>query len=317
MHSGKPGLALVFVLGMVAVLATLLTLVLNNSILLMRDQAWLLAQRHTSPKSPEYVDIAIATINEIASFDGGLYSPVQGWDDVREWALPAVRIPEHITISISDETSRIGLQNPTQQTLIALFESLGIDFDTRQQLADCFLDWIDADDETRLHGAEDNEYRRESPDGPRPPNRALTSFDELRDIAGFTPLFFTPEGQLTELGRRLKDSVSIHHQSPVNLNTASKTVLESLFPERSFEIETFLRERDGNTRRSISSNLTYWKSIEGIAAYLPDASPRLHGVSPRILRITIIDSSGDFPVVREFLAQPSSASSNQWTIHPL
>lgn len=313
----RSGMALVLVLGMVAILAILMTLILRDSVLLMRDQAWHYSQGRSAPKSPEYVDLAVATINEIIILDGGLHSPLQGWDDIRSWLQPEILIPEHITITLADESARIGLRNPNQETLITLFDSLGLDFDTRQRLADCLLDWIDADDETQLHGAEEAEYQRIRPEGPFPPNRPLASFDELRHIIGFTPLFFTEDGQLTDLGRRLKNAVSIHHQHPVNLNTASKTVLESLFPERSFEIDTFIRDRDGDDRRSFSSAGAYWKSRDAIASYLPDFNRRIHGTTVRMVRITITDSSGDFPVVREFLAEPAAGDSNQWAVRPI
>lgn len=313
----QPGLALVLVLGMVAILAILMTLILRDSVLLMRDQAWHFAQGRSAPQTPEYVDIALATINEITILDGGLHSPVQGWDDIRAWVQPDVLIPDHISITLTDETSRIGIQDPNQDTLITLLESLGLDFDTRQQLADCLLDWIDADDDTRLHGAEESEYQRIRPEGPYPANRPLASFDELRHVSGFTPLFFAEDGQLTDLGMRLREAVSIYHQQPVNLNTASRTVIESLFPERTFEIDTFLRDRDGDDRRSFSSAGAYWKAHDAIATYMPDLNRRAHGTTARMVRITITDSSGDFPVVREFLAEPAAGSDAQWIVTPL
>ncbi len=311
----KAGLALVIVLGMVAILAVLLTILLRDGILLMRDQAWHTAQGSAALQTPEYIDITLATLNEISTLDGGLYSPLQGWDSVRTWVQPDVEVPAHISISVIDETSRIGIRTPNQATLISLFASLGLDFDTQQRLADCLLDWIDADDDTRLLGAEEPEYARLNPQGPFPPNRPLASFNELRDVMGFTPLFFTEDGHLTDLGIRLQEAVSIHHQLPVNLNTASRTVLEALFPERSFEIDSFLRLRDGDERRSFETNGRYWKDTAAISSMLPDFNRRSHGVSTRILRIVIVDNSADFPVVREILAQP--AQNGQWTVSPL
>ena len=112
---------------------------------------------------------------------------------------------------------------------MALFDVLGFDFDERQNLADGLLDWMDEDDERRLNGFDGDDY--EDLDPPlRPMNAKIASWDEFRLIHPFNTLFWDEEGRPIPEWALFKESVSLYHSGPVNVNHASDTLL-ALFDE--------------------------------------------------------------------------------------
>lgn len=63
-----------------------------------------------------------------------------------------------IEVKITDESGKIDLNQASEELLVGLFASLGIDYDEAIGLVDKILDWKDADEEIRLAGAEDSDY---------------------------------------------------------------------------------------------------------------------------------------------------------------
>jgi hypothetical protein len=108
-------------------------------------------------------------------------------------------------------------------------ESFGLDFDQRQTLVDCLLDWIDPDDEKHLNG-------REASDGYQPPNRPLLNLDEIADVHGAAPLVEKPGW---------RENLTLLSQGPVDLASAKPEVL-ALLPWVNLPAATrFAQLRDG------------------------------------------------------------------------
>ncbi|WP_283708507.1 general secretion pathway protein GspK [Marinicella marina] len=63
-----------------------------------------------------------------------------------------------IEVKITDESGKIDLNQASEELLVGLFASLGIDYDEAIGMVDKILDWKDADEEIRLDGAEDDDY---------------------------------------------------------------------------------------------------------------------------------------------------------------
>jgi len=63
-----------------------------------------------------------------------------------------------IEIKMIDESGKIDLNQANEELLIGLFASVGVGLDEAIGLADKVMDWIDADEEVRLSGAEDGDY---------------------------------------------------------------------------------------------------------------------------------------------------------------
>ena len=100
----------------------------------------------------------------------------------RPWTFAEVPL----SISVSNEASRIDLNQADAKTLTALLMVLEVPDDAAAALADRILDWRDEDDLVGLNGAEDSDYAAEglpygAKDGP------FTSVEELRQVLGVTP----------------------------------------------------------------------------------------------------------------------------------
>jgi general secretion pathway protein K len=112
--------------------------------------------------------------------------------------------------------------SPAQQLFIRLLQALeGLEMDQFQAMAiaDSVADWIDADNEPRLNGAEDSFYVGQQP-AYRAANRTLVSPSELRAVANVTP----------ELYLALRPLVSVWPEEPaaINIHTAPLPVLRAL-----------------------------------------------------------------------------------------
>jgi general secretion pathway protein K len=88
-----------------------------------------------------------------------------------------------VLVSIRDATGLVDLNAGSGELIGALVATAGVEEDVRQAIVDAILDWRDADDLTRLSGAEDGDYAAialpwEARDG------AFASVEELRNVMG-------------------------------------------------------------------------------------------------------------------------------------
>lgn len=146
------GIALVFVLWMLA----LLTLLLGSFALIARTEA--LQARHLYDTThARYA--AEAGINQ-AAWALSLPDPAQRWlADGREYRM---RFEEaEVSLRITDESGLIDLNAAEPQTFINLFTAAGVDLVQATSIAEAIVDWRDGDDLRLQNGAEDADYRRE------------------------------------------------------------------------------------------------------------------------------------------------------------
>ncbi len=73
---------------------------------------------------------------------------------VHEFELDGAKIE----LKITDESGKIDLNQASEELLVGLFASLGVDYDESIGIVDKIMDWKDADEEIRLAGAEDDDY---------------------------------------------------------------------------------------------------------------------------------------------------------------
>jgi type II secretory pathway component PulK len=109
-------------------------------------------------------------------------------------------------------------------------ESRGIEFQDRERMVDCMLDWLDADNVKRLNGQEDTA-------GYHPPNRGqFLSVEDLAEVAGTEPL-------TSQAG--WKNDLTVYSQGPIDLASADSAVLRLLPGVGDAAIESFLQWRRG------------------------------------------------------------------------
>ncbi len=105
-----------------------------------------------------------------------------------------------VEVRITDETGLIDVNAAAQgnpDLLIRLFVSIGLSEQDAELMTAAIQDWVDADDQARVMGAEDQEYANEDlPYGPA--NAAFGTIEELQQVIGMSwALFRAVEGSLT------------------------------------------------------------------------------------------------------------------------
>ena len=135
-------------------------------------------------------------------------------EDLRAVSLPS---GSFYTVVLRDASSRLPLNDATEDEFRRLFLALGADFRSADIAAQSILDWRDPDGLHRPRGAEwDDHYRRlDPPIVPR--NAPFASVAELRSVRGMEALFPLAAEHFTTFG-----------DNRVNLNTASEPVLRAL-----------------------------------------------------------------------------------------
>lgn len=139
-----------------------------------------------------------------------------------------------LEIRVVDESGRIDLNAAQQQQLIDLFESVGVELEDAEALADAILDWRDPDDLVRPFGAEDREYEQAGYEyGSK--NAPFDTIEELQQVIGMN----------YELYRRVEPAVTVYSgRGQVNLDMAPREVLlaqPGLDPEL---VDRYLEERE-------------------------------------------------------------------------
>ena len=157
--------------------------------------------------------------------------------------LPRTKVrlgPGEFSYRITDEQSRINVNGNNPQRLEKLLLCLGIDKNKRDQIIDSILDWIDPNDEHRLHGAESDDYYLTLPTPYRARNGPIESVNELLQIKGVTPALFSAgaDGKpgLADVFTAAKTA------GQVNVNTAAPVVLCAMGASEA-EISSILQGR--------------------------------------------------------------------------
>ncbi len=160
-----------------------------------------------------------------------------------------------LSYAITDENSKIGINNAPRAVLIKALTLAGVEIgEERDTIADSILDWIDADSNHRINGAEDEHYQ-----GLNPPyrckNAPIESMDELLKVRGMTEEILFGTGEDDEDKRPgLKSLFTAYAVPAVNPNTASREVLEILYNESQLEEIFRLREEKGYYNDTVSSH---------------------------------------------------------------
>ncbi|SFR59945.1 general secretion pathway protein K [Marinobacter gudaonensis] len=151
-----------------------------------------------------------------------------------------------LIIRIEDESGKLGLNRVSQEQLKKLFVSAGAEEKQADSLADAVLDYRDADDLVRVHGAEQADYEAAGlMSGPR--NAQFLVLDELLQVYGMN----------YQLYQKVAPALSVHSQNPTpDLRLAPREVL-MMEPGVTEEfVDMFLQARYGET--SISAALPTW-----------------------------------------------------------
>jgi general secretion pathway protein K len=225
MKRRQNGVALVLVLWVI----TLLAVIAGNFAFSMRGEAQIVRNLISTAQAQSLAD---------AGVQRAWFEMLKPPTDQQRWQANGV---EHVfnvdgallRVSIHDESGKIDLNTTSDELLKSLFVSLGLSDAASVTLLDAVLDWRDADNLKRLHGAEDDDYRAAGKNYV-PPNGPFETVDELQRVLGMTP----------ELYRKLAPVLTVYsRQQGVNTAVAPREVLLALPGINPVMVEQYLAER--------------------------------------------------------------------------
>jgi general secretion pathway protein K len=219
--SRQRGLALITAMLVVAIAAT------TAAYLSLDQQIWSRQAQNLTDRAQAEVVRAGALEWSMTILAKDAKDNPQSDDLTEDWAkdLPPLAVEGgQVAGKIHDAQGKFNLNNlvrggkpspPDIGTFRYLLQSLSID----PNLTDAVIDWIDADSNASAAGAEDIDYlQMKTPY--RAANQPFQSVEELRLVRGFT----------RDMVDKLRDFVTALPQpTAINVNTADKKVLESLF----------------------------------------------------------------------------------------
>lgn len=184
-----------------------------------------------------------------------------------------------VTLTITDEESRLNLNKITSQTLNRVLEYAEMPSDASTTIMDSLADWMDGDEITRPSGAEDDYYEDL---GYKTKSGRLEVPEELLLVKGFTADYLYG----SEYNAPLFHMLTTWGDGLINVNTVSEELLVAL-GWNAIEIDAILKNRtSGGPLRQVPSGFhmpaktaSSFFRIE-VAAKMPD--------SPQTVRITAI-----------------------------
>jgi general secretion pathway protein K len=131
------------------------------------------------------------------------------------------------TFRITDESGKININNLTDASAVVfnnLLRNAGSSEDEANTIVDSILDWKDADDLHRLHGAE-NDYYLSLPNPYKPRNAKFEALEELMLVKGMTSDILFGNDKRQGIIRFL----TVHStSSTININFAPREVLMAI-----------------------------------------------------------------------------------------
>lgn len=154
------------------------------------------------------------------------------------------------TLHILPESGRRNINQLAEADWRTLLEETGVPDDLHDELIGAFLDWTDADDASRLHGAEsDDDFYRDA--GYPVKNAPIDTLNELLLIKGFTRAIVYG-GPLREeydrpddVVRGFADLLTVYGDATLNLNAVDRDTLLTLSGLREDQIDELLEQRRG------------------------------------------------------------------------
>lgn len=294
--SRQQGSVLVAVLAVILLLSFIITRFMNEAVEDLEYRAIFNETNDIRTFAFSMLEASLATVQEVALIDEGkLYAPEQGWSDPIRYTNISVPSGWDVQIELSDVSGKLPLNSMSEKLLNNLLEEqLDFDFGTARELSSSLLDWIDADDDRRLNGAESETYLDRSPSY-RSSNRPILNLHELKLLQTWDEEFFDENGQPKPVFNQFSQLVSTIYTGPINLNAAPAAVIE------------LLALQDGFQDQSVFDGLDtpYLKTAPA------GANLQTCGTEVRLLQITVTIQRGNSPYIITALVEPQIRNSSQ------
>lgn len=145
------------------------------------------------------------------------------------WAIDnkpyAVQLGEgNCTVKIADEAGKVDINATSDVILKNLLMNLGVQGEKLDIIVDSIMDWKDADDLHRLHGAE-SDYYMSLPNPYKAKNANFDTLEELLLVKGITPEILYGNGER----KGIIDYLTVHSKMNfISVNNAPREVLMAI-----------------------------------------------------------------------------------------
>ncbi len=224
---GERGVALVIVLGLVALVGSWAATAAYEDMIALRRAENMQDAIRAVQASRSALALAVKILREDAADSTT--------DDLQEaWAIEAPPFPidEGMVSGVIEDAERrlnlndlVNAKGEVQQASVVMFRRLFRHLEIDEALVDALVDWVDADDQPfGAGGAESSAYYDVAY---RVKNAPFDGLEELALVKGFED---------PELRARLRDYLTVlppaqNGITPVNVNTAEARVLQAIFPK--------------------------------------------------------------------------------------
>lgn len=279
MKRRKKGAVLIFVLGMLMALSGLVSVFLSN----VTSEVLLKFQTQGKGELKHYAQNAFNAVwcgLEDAFRKDELCSPLQGWDQI----VSSINLgmPDSVTVEVKvqDESRKIPLNTANQAQLVALFSFFTERWDAQNLMRE-FLKWKQGKQvESKLLELDSmattvkkpKDVQREPKNKSELPKdeakklfpkvlfpKELVSFQQLEELESFKRVFFANTQESNKKLEQLKACVSLWTDWPVNINSASKDLLEILSKMVSFDVDAVSNYL--NVEKKVELKTNYYKDL--------------------------------------------------------
>ncbi len=230
------------------------------------------------------LEVTLAVLADVRTYDKALYSPAQGWDHPLEYAGYEPPDGMRVDITFEDESGRISLPKADAATLESLFVVTGVDRNQAERASDALLVWMKADYVPPTLESDPGNYERAAIPH-TPARRPLRSLSELASVAVVRDLLFDETGRPNDRYRQFAAAVSLQSFDKVNLNAATPEALAAsgLAPAQASSL------RAGNRNGA----LPYFRALGEASTAVGTALPTdRFGVEIQALRINVAVRDG-------------------------
>lgn len=222
----RRGAVLLVVLVLIMVLSAMLIQFIERGLVEISTEGHYVRRDRLRIEAYSALETTIGVLADYIAVDGGLTTSAQGWGKPLEIAEYVPRDGLTVTVSFTDESGKLPLATIDEGTLYLLFHEMGFPAEEGLTLTSSLLDWIDADDETRIEGAESDLYS--SAEWPYVAgNQPIRNLSELSVVEGFRELFFDEFGRPNDFFRIFSETFSVYSDGTLNANSISDLALRA------------------------------------------------------------------------------------------
>jgi general secretion pathway protein K len=234
------------------------------------------------------METVLAVLMDFRTVDGGLYAPVQGWEDPLGYAGYVPRERVTVTVGFEDESAKLSLPRLNLDTLNTLLVQLGLSVPDAARVADAMFVWMRNGHIAAESATSATVYERGDPPV-KPPYRSLRSFDELAGIAVARDFFYETDGRPKPLFEAFKGAVSLYQFNATNLNSAPAAVLAATGwdPTQTSSLQKYL-----SAPVSATKTRPYLRSLQEARRQVGNVAGRNLGAQIQVLRITVTAREG-------------------------